>query len=65
MTMDAHFLKLLDKELAEQLKASGFLYVIEKQNKQDIYVFPLDSKLVKLITSLGVQEFVCESKLRF
>lgn len=63
--MSAQFLKILDQKLAEQLKASGFLYVKEQENKKDVYVFPLDSKLVKLINSLNVDEFVCESKLRF
>ena len=61
------FVKIFDKETAQELIESGFSYMLEKQNNQDVYVFPMDSKLMSLFqTKFSVQpEFACETKLRF
>lgn len=60
------FIKILDKKTAEELISSGFSYMKENYNNQEIYVFQNTSELMELIKSLFSKSgFVCESKLRF
>lgn len=64
--MEYSFVKVINKETADQLASVGFSYVIEKYNNQDIYVFPRTTELMDLLRQLFSDDgVVYESKLRF
>lgn len=64
--MNTQFIKILDIETANKLKASGFSYMKEKSNNKDIFIFAATQDLLKVLSSqFDNSQFVCENKLRF
>lgn len=64
--MNTNFIKILDEETANKLKASGFSYMKERSNNKEIFIFAATQELMKVLSSqFSNPVFVCESKLRF
>lgn len=63
------FIKILDKEVAQQLIKSGFSYVIEKINNEEVYVFTADDKLISELHSNFAKgssgDYIIDNKLHF
>lgn len=66
ITMNGNFIKILDEETAQVLYKSGFSYIIEKQNQQDVYVFSISPELLQVLNlKFANTPVVMENKLRF
>lgn len=57
-----NFIKVVDREVAEQLASLGFQYIIEGKT----YVFAYDDRLISLLTEKYAEtQFVKTNKLTF
>lgn len=66
ITMNGNFIKILDEKTAQVLYRSGFSYAKEKQNKQDVYVFPVSPEILQVLNlKFADTPVVMENKLRF
>lgn len=64
--MDKKLIKLFDSEKAEQLRKSGFKYMIEDMGEQKAYVFCVSQELLRnLQVNFSQNDFVAENTLRF
>lgn len=63
------FIKILNKEVAQQLVQSGFSYVIERINNEEVYVFTADEKLIAELHSNfsknANKDYIIDNKLHF
>lgn len=64
--MNGNFIKILDEKTAQVLCRSGFSYIMEKQNQQDVYVFSISPELLQILNlKFADTPVVMENKLRF
>lgn len=64
---DNNLLKVVNPKLAKKLADLGFVYMLEKYNNQDVYVFQANTDLVKFLnySNCSNSDFYCSKKLTF
>lgn len=63
--MENKFIKILDKKTADMLIKSGFSYLKEKTNNENVYVFIITDDLVNSLSQIITVNYVVENKLHF
>lgn len=62
-----NLLKVLNPKLAKKLADLGFVYMLEKYNNQDVYVFQANTDLIKFLnySNCDNSDFYYSKKLTF